>query len=227
MAVKSTAGRTKRFLAFLILFGPAFVLVFIATRGCNHKFKELDDYGKAVDYVFTDADGLKHTYKEFEDKVVLVTILQPECPDSCSISFWHLDQLIYQHVRKNKKKLGSVRIISFVTDGEGKPMEDLSTVKDMLEDRVEEYEPEIWYLAAGDPESLYNFENNDETLLQKGEEYHGGEAYQELMLLLDRRNHLRMVLSGKSEGMIRRMKEHVALLQKQYDKEESKNEKPK
>ena len=28
-----------------------------------------------------------------------------------------------------------------------------------------------------------------------------------------------MVLSGKSEGMIRRMREHVALLKKQYDKE--------
>jgi hypothetical protein len=37
--------------------------------------------------------------------------------------------------------------------------------------------------------------------------------------LLDKKNDLRMVLSGTSEGMIRRMKEHVALLQKQYDKE--------
>jgi hypothetical protein len=39
------------------------------------------------------------------------------------------------------------------------------------------------------------------------------------MLLLDKKNHLRMVLSGKTEGMIRRMKEHIALLQKQYDKQ--------
>jgi len=31
-----------------------------------------------------------------------------------------------------------------------------------------------------------------------------------------------MVLSGKTEGMVRRMKEHIALLQKQYDKERSK-----
>ncbi len=225
MAVKNTAGRTKRALAFLILFGPAFILVFIATRGCNHKFKELGDYGKAINYTFTDAEGVKHTYDEFEDKVVLVTTLQPECPDNCSISFWHLDQLIYQHVRKNKKKLGSVRIISFVTDGEGKPLEDISTVRDMITDRVEAYDPEIWYLASSDDvRSLYDFENNNESLLQQGEEYHGGEAYQELMLLLDRRNHLRMVLSGTSEGMIRRMKEHIALLQKQYDKEAARNE---
>ena len=63
-----------------------------------------------------------------------------------------------------------------------------------------------------------NFENNNKSLLQKGEEYFGGEAYQELLLLLDRKNHLHMVHSGKSEGMIRRMMDHIGLLQKQYDK---------
>ena len=48
-------------------------------------------------------------------------------------------------------------------------------------------------------------------------------SYQELMLLLDRENHLRMVLSGKTEGMIRRMNQHVGLLQKEYDKNEARN----
>jgi hypothetical protein len=42
------------------------------------------------------------------------------------------------------------------------------------------------------------------------------------MLLVDKQNHLRMVLDGKSEGMVRRMKEHIALLDKQYDKEAAK-----
>jgi len=36
---------------------------------------------------------------------------------------------------------------------------------------------------------------------------------------LDKKNHLRMVLSGKTEGMVRRMRDNIALLQKQYDKE--------
>lgn len=227
MAVKRTAGRTRKLLAVVLLFGPAFILLFIATRGCDHKFKELADYGEAINYVFTDANGEVHSSKEFEDQVVLVTVLQPTCPDDCSISFWHLDQLIYQHVRKNKKKLGSVRIISFVTDGKGNPLKDLSAVNDMIRDQVEGYDPEIWYLASGDPEQLYDFENNGTPILQKGDEYYGGEAFQELILLLDRSNHLRMVLSGKKEGMIRRMKEYVALLQKQYDKENAKNEKSK
>ena len=55
--------------------------------------------------------------------------------------------------------------------------------------------------------------------MKEGDQYFGGQAFQELMLLLDKKNHLRMVLSGKTEGMIRRMKEHIALLQKQYDKQ--------
>ena len=86
---------------------------------------------------------------------------------------------------------------------------------------MEEYDPEIWTLAAGDVEALYDFENNETKILQEGDEYYGGHAFQEVMLLLDRENHLRMVMSGKTEGMIRRMKEHIALLQKQYDKEKA------
>lgn len=223
MAVKNTAGRTKRFLAIFLLFGPAFILIFISTRSCNHQFKELDDFGKADNYAFVDAQGVKHTANEFKNYSVLINVLQPSCPENCSVSFWHLNHLIYQKMRDNAGKGGSLRIITFVTDGEGNPLKDLSSVSDMLADQVEGYDPNIWIVASGDPKALYNFEHNDARLLQEGDEYYGGEAFQELMLLLDKDNHLRMVLSGKSEGMIRRMREHVALLKKQYDKENAKN----
>lgn len=221
MATKSTAGRTRRFLVFLILFGPALILIFISTRGCNHKFKVLEDYGKVAPYSFVDGEGKKHSYKEFKGNIILINTLQPSCPDSCAISFWHLDQLIYQHVRKNKKKLGFVRMISFVTDGEGKPLNDLSAVKDMIYDNVEGYDPEVWMIAAGDPKAIFDMTSNGQNLLEEGDEYFGGSAYQELQLLIDTKNHLRMVLPGDSEGMVRRMKEHIALLIKQYDKEKA------
>ena len=52
-------------------------------------------------------------------------------------------------------------------------------------------------------------------LLNKGY----GEKEVAEILLLDKENHLRMVLPGKEEGLVRRMKEDIALLQKQYDKE--------
>jgi cytochrome oxidase Cu insertion factor (SCO1/SenC/PrrC family) len=226
MAQRTAAGRMKVALTFLLLFGPASILVFIATRGCEHKFKELDDYGIANDYSFTDLKGKTRTFKEFEGDVVLVTTLQTTCPDSCAISFFHLNQAIYQHIFANKrKKLKQVRILSFVTDGKGNPVDDLSSVEDMLKDRVLDYDPRLWILAKGDAKSLYNFKNNGESLIQEGDEFYGGQSFQELMLLLDKQNHLRMVLSGTTEGMIRRMKEDMALLQKQYDKEASKKKK--
>ncbi len=218
MAKKTNAGRIKVLGAFLLLFGPAFLLIFISSRGCEHKFKELEDYGKATEYHFIDAAGKKRNAKEFRNKVVLVTTIQETCPDSCAIRLWNLNQAIYQHIRKNKKKLKQVVIISFATDGFGKPLKDLSTIQKALFDQIEGYDPNIWMLANGDSETLYDFENNKNRLLQEGDEYFGGKSYQELMLLLDKQNHLRMVLSGKTEGMIRRMKEHIALLQKEYDK---------
>ena len=87
-----------------------------------------------------------------------------------------------------------------------------------MKDRVEGYDPDMWLVASGDSKSIYDVENNGQTLLQTGDDKFGGVGYQELMLLADKDNHLRMVLPGNSEGMVRRMKEHVALLQKVYDK---------
>ena len=217
MANKNNAGKSK-IVAILILVLPAFLLVFLSTRGCDHKFQELPDYGKAIDYTFTDGLGKTYTSKDFKDQVVIVTTLQKTCPDSCAISMWHLDQAIYQHIRKNKKKLKQVKLISFVTDGYGKPVNDVTELTESLKDNVEGYDPSIWFLAKGDARKVYDFKYNKQSLLKKGNEFFGGEAYLELMLLLDKKNHLRMVNRGTEEGTIRRMYQHVALLQKQYDK---------
>ena len=83
---------------------------------------------------------------------------------------------------------------------------------------MEQYDSSIWILANGDAKQVYNLTRNGENLMQHGKKYYGGESFQELMLLIDKRNHLRMVLKGNAEGMIRKMKEHIALLDKQYDK---------
>ena len=217
MAIKKNAGR-NRIVAILILLLPASLLVFLSTRGCSHKFEELPDYGIASDYHFVDGRGKSFSSKDFKDKIVVITTLQLTCPDSCAISMWHVDQAIYQHIRKNKKKLKQVKIISFVTDGKGNPITDLSMLTESMKDNVEGFDPEIWFLASGNPRSVFDFKFNDQSLLQKGSNYFGGEAFTELMLLLDKQNHLRMVNRGNAEGTIRRMYQHIALLQKQYDK---------
>ena len=42
---RNLSSRLKSVLALLLVFGPALLLVFMATRGCDHKFKVLEDYG--------------------------------------------------------------------------------------------------------------------------------------------------------------------------------------
>ena len=223
-----TSGRKrnklKAIISILLIFGPASFLVFIGTRGCDHKFEKLADYGSASKYSFKDINGKDRTYAEFNNSIVLVSTIQESCPDTCSISLWHVDQILYQHLRKNKsKKLKQVKLISFVTDGKGNPIKDLKYMSSILKERVEGYDPELWILATGDVKSVYNFTNNGKSLLEKGKQYFGGEYFQEILLLIDKNNHLRMALRGNQEGMVRTMKEHLALLQKQYDKEAKQN----
>lgn len=223
MTKGNSAGRLKVLFAFILLFGPASVLIFLGTRGCEHKFKELDDYGQLHAYSFIDANGKKHHSSEFRDKVILIANLQTTCPDNCAISVWHLDQMIYQRIRSNKNEKNEVKIISFVMDENGNPVDDISAASEMLEDLVEDYDPEIWMVAKGDPQEIYQIESNGENLYREGEEFFGGKSYTELMLLVDKKNHLRMTMSGKQEGYVRRMYEHIALLLKQYDKESKEN----
>ena len=209
--------RANRLIGFLLVFGPALLLIFIGTRSCEHNFEELEDYGPVTEFEFTDANGVKRNSSEFKDDVVLVNVLQSSCPDSCSVLMWHINQTIYQHIWKNKtKKTKQIRMISFLTDGNGNSVKDLSVINDAINDLAANYDPSIWILASGDVKSIYNLENNGISLIEE-------EAnFQELMLLIDKDHHLRMVLSGNVEGQIRRMKQSMALLQKQYDKQAAK-----
>ncbi|MDX2362540.1 MAG: hypothetical protein QNK23_17160 [Crocinitomicaceae bacterium] len=217
MAVKQTAGLAKKILLTIILFGPAFILALIGLQRCEHVFTELDDYGPAPNYSFTSSEGVEMTQDDFDGNIVLMTVLQPLCPDSCSLSFWHVDQDLYQRIRKNKKKLGAVRMISYVVDYEGNPIEDVSAIRDMMYDQVQHYDPNIWYIASGDYKEVYNLENNPE-LEEEVNGYFGEEDRWKLMLLIDREQHFRIGIEGNTEGLIRKMKHYIALLQKEYDK---------
>ena len=118
-------------------------------------------------------------------------------------------------LEKQNKKTKKIRMISFLTDGEGNAVKDLSVIDDAVHDLTENYDPSIWILATGNVKEIYNLESNGVSLTDEKANF------QELMLLIDKQQHLRMVLSGNIEGQIRRMKQSMALLQKQYDKQSS------
>lgn len=218
MARNKTAGRRRKVgLAFLLMFAPAFLLIFISTRSCSHKFEKLPDYGEVSEYSFIDANGKERTSKEFEGEIVLITTIQPTCPNDCSVALGFLKLHIYK-ILSGKK---GIRMISFVTDENGDPIEDLTATRKMLEDEVLNYDPDIWILAKGDPTDIYDIEKGDRKLIEELEKEEMTKyGYKSMMLLLDRENHLRMIRSGKQEGMIRQMKQHIALLKKEYDLKE-------
>ena len=219
MLPKPTKNKKKAALALLLVLAPAIILVAFSFIGCEHKFQKLEVFGEVKPFTFIDADNKIRNSSEFKNDIVLITTIQNDCPNACAISLWHLNQLIYQHIRKNAhKQMKQVRIISFLTDGKGEPLKNLNEIKLALNDLAEGYDPNLWILANGNPREIYNISNNGQTLLQKGDKYFGGEAFQELMLLIDKTGRLRMVLPGNEEGLIRRMKENIALLQKEYDK---------
>jgi len=53
------SNKKKSLFAFLILFGPALFLIFIATRGCQHKFKVLKDFGAVENISFINHSAKK------------------------------------------------------------------------------------------------------------------------------------------------------------------------
>ena len=222
-----TAVRSKKrsLFALTLVFGPALILIFMATRGCDHRFKTLADYGLVSTPSFTvynHKGKQQQTLQDYQDQIVLINTLQTTCPHNCGLAFFPLTQNIYKDLRTNKrKKLKQVRMLSIVVDSLGNPVSEqaLLDIQDMLRSRVEGYDPEIWQLVSADPKIFYNLTNNGQKLIVKDTKYFGGVSYNELIMLLDKNNHLRMVLNGHTEGMIRKMKEHLALLIKQYDKE--------
>ena len=221
----ATRSKKRSILALSLVFGPALFLIFIATRGCDHRFKQLADYGlvKAPTFSVYNHKGKQLlSLQDYQNQVVIITTLQTTCPHQCGLAFFPLTQNLYKDLRTNKrKKLKQVRLLSIVVDSLGRPVSEaeILDIQDMLRSRVEGYDPELWQLVSADPTVFYDLTNNGQKLIVKDAKYFGGVSYNELIMLLDKKNHLRMVLNGHTEGMIRKMKEHLALLMKQYDKE--------
>lgn len=221
----ASRSKLRSILALSLVFGPALFLIFISTRGCDHKFKTLADFGLVETPTFTvyNHQGKQtKSLKDYRNQVVLLNTIQTTCPHQCGLAFFPLTQQLYKDLRTNKrKKLKQVRMLSIVVDQEGKPVseQELLDVQDMLRANVEGFDPELWQLVNADPKDFFNHKNNGVSLIVNDKKYFGGVSYNELIMLLDKKNHLRMVLNGHTEGMIRKMKEHLALLMKQYDKQ--------
>ena len=203
-----------------VVFGPAAFLVMITMGKCEHNFQELPIYSEMPPYEFIGADGKVINNKTQEGRITLFTTLQTSCPQNCAIDIYKFNLQVYQDYRKNQKSLGHVDLISIVTDRDGNPVDNLDEILFSMNDMFEGYDSTIWNLAMGDPKQIYDIENNGVNLYTTtSDSAFAGKSYLETMLIVDKENQLRLVRRGNQEGLIRDFKQHVALLQKQYDKE--------
>ena len=104
------------------------------------------------------------------------------------------------------------------------PVKDLSNMQQILKDKVLDYDPKLWILASGNAKEIFDIKHNGINLLETETKDKEDISYKDLLLLVDKNNHLRMALRANSkspegEGVTRRMKQSLALLLKQYDKE--------
>lgn len=220
MAKKTKAGLMKPLLMIVLVFGPALFLILISLNTCEHKFTKLPIYGELKDFEFTDANGEKITPETQLDKITIYTTLQISCPKHCAMDLAKFNLLIYQHYRKYQRKMSHIKFVSIVTDENGNPVEDLEEITYLLEDIIQGYDPEIWKLVTGDPKQIYDIENNKVNIyVQVSDEAFANKPYLETMMIVDKENNLRLIRRGTEEGLVRDFKEHIALLQKQYDKE--------
>ncbi len=203
----------------VLVFGPALLLVLISLNKCEHKFTELPVYGDIGEYEFTTSDGRIISNQTQKGKVTLFTTIQTTCPQNCAVDIPKINILLYQHYRKNRKKLGHIEFVSIVTDENGNPSNKTDEMVFMLNDIIQGFDETIWNIVAGDPKQIYDIESNNVNLFtQTNDSAFAQKPFLETMFIVDKENQLRLARRGNIEGMIRDFKEHVALLQKQYDK---------
>lgn len=210
----------KPLLMIVLVFGPALFLILISLNTCEHKFTKLPFYGELKDFEFIDAKGKVINPETQLDKITIYTTLQTSCPKNCAIDIAKFNLLIYQDYRKNQSNMSHIKFVSIVTDENGNPVDNIGEITYLLEDIIQGYDPEIWKIVTGDPKQIYNIENNDVNIYeQKDAAAFANKPYLETMMIVDKENKLRLIRRGSEEGLIRDLKEHIALLQKQYDKE--------
>ena len=86
----ATRSKKRSILALSLVFGPALFLIFIATRGCDHRFKQLADYGlvKAPTFSVYNHKGKQQlSLRDNQNQVVIITTLQKPSRTDVDMSF--------------------------------------------------------------------------------------------------------------------------------------------
>ncbi|MEO9534185.1 MAG: hypothetical protein ABJG68_04250 [Crocinitomicaceae bacterium] len=226
----------KRVLTILIIvLGPVCILYFLA-KNLRNKFIELpyigqydytyDDNGNPIDSIpysipefqLTKFDGTPITKDSTDGKIIVLTTIQPNCPDldECGMSFYIFNELFYSVLIKNQANYGDVKILSILTDVDGNPVHEGPSEK--LLEEMEEYDPNVWWMAYGDPNPLFSWDYYGKDFMEYEAEKKNGEigkyAFPNSLVIMDQKGCIRGVSGAKKDSDIRNFFDMVKLLKK-------------
>ncbi|MGV6862493.1 MAG: hypothetical protein ACWA41_12030 [Putridiphycobacter sp.] len=235
-------GLKRLGLMILVLFGPGFIIWFIA-KTVRNEFKELpylgevtytkNDNGEIVDSTYYTVpkfelerlDGKKITNNTIKNKFIVLSTLQNSCPDTCGIYMYHFVELFYKILIKNHDNYSNVKIISILTDLDGNPvynpspqlLGELANIKAENENE-EGYSDDIWWVATGDPKPLYDFEFNGSSFYDNPatpDNFEvGSKAFINSLVLIDKEGHIRGFTGARRDSDIRNFLDLIKILKK-------------
>lgn len=225
-------GLKRLGLIILVLFGPG-LLIYILAKTLTNKFIELPYIGehtyvingdktdtvyyKVPDFEFKSIEGKTINSESTKGQFLIFTTIQNSCPDTCGLYFFHLDELFYQKLKKNRDNYFNVKIISILTDENGNPLQKASEKLVEALSTIER-DSDIWEVVTGDIDPIYGFKFNDQTfkdLPSTASNYEiGTKAFVNSLLLVDRAKHIRGFTGAKRDSDIRNFFDLLKILKK-------------
>ena len=236
----------KRVIAIILIFlGPGMIIWWIAHTFKNH-FLEIpylgyeytyDESGKAIDSVpykipdiqLTSFDGSPITRDSIQDKFIILTTIQDNCPDfeECGLGVYVFNEIIFSTIVEHPSSYSNVRVLSLLTDQDGNPD---STISQRLREEMASYDKNFWWFATGENLPFYNFNyygrkfNEHEATSAEGEI--GSNAFTSSLVLIDRKGHIRGVTGAKKDADMRNFFDLLKLLKKEeFNENREKNKK--
>ena len=226
-------GLKRLGLLILVLFGPG-LLIYLFAKTLSNKFIDLPYLGKhtVIDNGSDSKDTVYYQIPDFEfktsageivstestgDQFLIFTTIQNTCPDTCGLYLFHINELFYKKLKKNKDSYSNVRLYSILTDENGNSIDSPS------EKLIEELEAinvdtSIWKIVIGDPNQVFSFDYNGVdffNLPATASNYEiGTKAFVNSMLLIDRERHIRGFTGAKRDSDIRNFFDLLKILKK-------------
>lgn len=197
---------------------------------------EYDSTGNVVDstaynipdFELTTFDGHTINRDSIRDKFIILTTIQNSCPklDECGLGVVLFNEILYSKMVKHPDGYSNVRVLSILTDINGKPDTLPNT---LLREEMAEYDQRFWWFATGDPTPFYSFPYYGDLFINypstPAEHEVGSKAFVNSLVLIDKKGHIRGLTGAKSDTHIRNFFDLLKLLKKEEFKADRERQK--